>query len=86
MQVAKDEHVQYAYDAISDKGSVLLLSRVLSKVSPTGKGKVTLTGMFSDDEHKQLPEGIEVERTSVATAYGEDEECEALSCEPKRWS
>ena len=49
---------------------------MLAKVSPNGKGKVTYVLFFTDEEAKQLPAGIEAERTGVNTAYGEDEECE----------
>jgi hypothetical protein len=56
-----------------------MLARVLSKISPNAKGKVTFVLAVSDEEMKQLPSGIEVERTGVNTAYGEDEECEYIS-------
>ena len=85
MQAATGKNAQYVYDAVSENGSTVLLARVLSKVSPTGKGKVTFVMFLSDDEKKQIPEGIEVERTSAGTAHGEDEECEAFSCRPNKW-
>ena len=63
------------YDSVTENGSTLLLSRVLSKVSPDGKGKITYLNMPPEDELKQVPSGIEYERTYVGSAYGEDEEC-----------
>ncbi|KAL5522724.1 hypothetical protein ACEPAG_8742 [Sanghuangporus baumii] len=74
VEAAKGKNVQHVYDAISEKGSIALLSRVLSKVSPNGKGKVTYVLILSEDEQKQIPKGIETERTGVNTAYGEDQE------------
>ena len=63
------------YDAVTENGSTLLLARVLSKVSPDGKGKITYVLPPPEDELKQIPSGIEYERTSVGSAYGGDEEC-----------
>ncbi|KAL5498996.1 hypothetical protein ACEPAH_1514 [Sanghuangporus vaninii] len=74
VEAAKGKTVQYVYDAVSEKGSIALLSRVLSKVSPNGKGKVTFVLILSEEEQKKIPQGIETERTAVNTAYGQDQE------------
>ncbi|OCB89336.1 GroES-like protein [Sanghuangporus baumii] len=77
IEAATGKNVQWVYDAIAEKGSSVILSRVLAKVSPTGKGKVTFLLPVSDDDLKQVPEGIEYERTLVGTAYGEDKDFSA---------
>jgi hypothetical protein len=79
ISAASGREISHAYDAVSQNGSILMLARVLSKTSPNAKGKVTFVLAVSDEEMKQLPSGIEVERTGVNTAYGEDEECEYIS-------
>ncbi len=53
----------------------MLLARALTKISPNGKGKITYVLYLSDEENKQIPAGIDIERTGVNTVYGEDEEC-----------
>ena len=75
MEAAKGKNVQWVYDAVSENGSTVLLARVLSKVSPSGKGKVTHVLILGGDEQKQIPQGIEAEWTGVNTAYGKDQEC-----------
>ncbi|KAL5522937.1 hypothetical protein ACEPAF_1204 [Sanghuangporus sanghuang] len=77
IEAATGKNVQWAYDAIAEKGSSVILSRVLAKVSPTGKGKVTFLLPVSDDDLKKIPEGIEYERTFVGTAYGKDKDFSA---------
>ncbi|KAL5498915.1 hypothetical protein ACEPAH_1433 [Sanghuangporus vaninii] len=77
IEAATGKNVQWAFDVITEKGSTVLLSRVLAKVSPTGKGKVTFLLPVSDDELKQFPEGIEHKHTFVGTAYGEDKDLSA---------
>ncbi|KAL5481119.1 hypothetical protein ACEPAI_10060 [Sanghuangporus weigelae] len=77
IEAATGKNVQWAYDAITEKGSTIILSRVLAKASPTGKGKVTFVLHVSDDELKQIPEGIEYELTLVSTAHGEDKDFSA---------
>ncbi|OCB90534.1 GroES-like protein [Sanghuangporus baumii] len=77
IEAATGKNVQWAYDAIAEKGSTVILSRVLAKVSPTGKGKVTFLLPVSDDDLKKIPEGIEYERTFVGTAYGKDKDFSA---------
>ncbi|KAL5522799.1 hypothetical protein ACEPAG_8817 [Sanghuangporus baumii] len=74
VETCRDRNVQWVYDAVTEKGSTLMLSRVLAKISPTGKGKVTFVQPVSDEDLKQIPEGIECERTFVKAAYEEDEE------------
>lgn len=66
----------YAFDAVSQSGSSLLLGRVLAKTTPPGiQAKVTYVLVLSDEEKKQLPAGVDAERTAVGTAYEEDEIC-----------
>ncbi|KAL5522797.1 hypothetical protein ACEPAG_8815 [Sanghuangporus baumii] len=77
VEASRGRNVQWVYDAITEKGSTVILSRILAKVSPTGKGKVTFVLPISDDEIKQIPEGIEHELTSVGTAYAEDKDFSA---------
>ncbi|KAL5498917.1 hypothetical protein ACEPAH_1435 [Sanghuangporus vaninii] len=77
IEAAEGRNVQWVYDAITDKGSTIILSHVLAEVSPTGKGKVTFVLPVSDDELKRIPEGIEHELTRVGTAYGEDKDFSA---------
>ncbi|KAL5522800.1 hypothetical protein ACEPAG_8818 [Sanghuangporus baumii] len=74
IEAATGKNVQWVYSAITEKGSAIILSRVLAKASPTGKGKVTCLNPVSDEDLKQIPEGIEYERTLVGTAYGDDKE------------
>ncbi|OCB90536.1 GroES-like protein [Sanghuangporus baumii] len=74
IEAAKGKNVQYVYDVVSEDGSIVLLSRVLSKVSPNGKGKVTYVLTLTEDEQKQIPQGIETGRAGAGTAYGEDQE------------
>ncbi|KAL5498916.1 hypothetical protein ACEPAH_1434 [Sanghuangporus vaninii] len=76
IEAAIGKNVQWVYDAVSEKGSTVILSRVLAKVSPTGKGKITFLLPVGDDL-KQVPEGIEYERTLVGAAYGEDKDFSA---------
>ena len=75
---AKGVPVAHAFDAICENGSSVVLARVLSKTSPTGKGKVTYVLNLTENEQKEIPEGITSERTSVGSAYGADEACEWL--------
>ncbi|KAL5498918.1 hypothetical protein ACEPAH_1436 [Sanghuangporus vaninii] len=74
IEAAKGKNVEYVYDAVSENGSIVLLSRVLSKVSPNGKGKVTYALTLSEDEQNQIPQGIETGRAGAGTAYGQDQE------------
>ncbi|THH09670.1 hypothetical protein EW145_g1847 [Phellinidium pouzarii] len=65
--------ISYAYDAVTLDGSTVLLSRVLSQTSPTGKGRVTFVLGVSDEEKSKLPAGITPVQTLVGTAYSNDE-------------
>ncbi|KAI5118213.1 hypothetical protein M0805_004703 [Coniferiporia weirii] len=71
---ASGHNVPYAYDAVTLDGSTLLLARVIAKTSVTGKGKVTFVLQLSDEDEKKLPQGVAAARTSVGTAYAENEE------------
>ncbi|TDL15540.1 GroES-like protein [Rickenella mellea] len=71
VKAAKSRKVSYAYDCVSENGSISLLSRVLSKTSANGKGKVTYILPLADEESKKIPNGIEPVWTWVGTAYGE---------------
>ncbi|TDL25380.1 GroES-like protein [Rickenella mellea] len=71
VKAAKSREVSYAYDCVSENGSILLLARVLSKTSADGKGKVNHILHLADGESKQIPNGIEPVLTWVDTAYGE---------------
>ncbi|KAI5122327.1 hypothetical protein M0805_002494 [Coniferiporia weirii] len=62
-----------AYDAISIPGSSLLLSKVVARTSPNGKGRVTFILEVSDEERAQFPPGVDGFQTNVKTAYGVDE-------------
>ena len=64
-----------AYDAVTLKGSTLLLGRVLAKTAPNGNGKVTFVLNLSEEEQKQFPPGITPLRTGVGAAYGAEEAC-----------
>ncbi|KAL5481118.1 hypothetical protein ACEPAI_10059 [Sanghuangporus weigelae] len=77
VEASRDRNVQWVYDAVAEKESTIILSRILVKASPTGKGKVTFVLPVSDDELKQIPEGIEYELTRVSTAYEEDKDFSA---------
>ncbi|KAL5481120.1 hypothetical protein ACEPAI_10061 [Sanghuangporus weigelae] len=77
VEASRDRNVQWIYDAVTEERSTVILSRVLAKVSPTGKGKVTFVQPVSDEDLKQIPEGIEYERTFVMAAYGEDKDFSA---------
>ncbi|KAI0094316.1 GroES-like protein [Irpex rosettiformis] len=74
VKASSGHQISHVFDAVSQDGSTLLLARVLVKISPNGKGKVTYVLFLTDEESKQLPAGIEAEQTAVSTAYGEDEE------------
>ena len=60
----------------AEHSTTLMLSRALSAVS--GKGKVAYLMFLTDEEKKQVPEGIEVARSDVVASYGKDEECKPL--------
>ncbi|TDL25370.1 GroES-like protein [Rickenella mellea] len=74
VNAAKSRKVSYAYDCVSENGSISLLSRVLSKTSANGKGKVTHILPLAEEEAKQIPNDIEPVGTWVRTAYGENSE------------
>ena len=65
----------YALDAVCLHGSQLTLAQVLAETSEDGKGKVAGVLPLPDDERAKLPQGVEVERISVGTAYGDDQKC-----------
>ncbi|KAI0347680.1 GroES-like protein [Trametopsis cervina] len=74
VSAAAGYNVDVAYDAISVKGSTLLLARALTKTSSSGTGKVTYVSPLDEEDTKALPNGVAVERAGVNTAYGEDEQ------------
>jgi len=69
----KGVSVEHAFDAVGQNGSTVMLARVLSKTSSTGRGRLSFVQNPPEDEQKQIPEGISFERTGVWTSYGEDE-------------
>ncbi|KAI5895255.1 GroES-like protein [Schizophyllum commune H4-8] len=67
----------WVYDAYSEKGSPLLLARVLEKVAKNNsvsnfKGKVTTVLPVPDEEHEQFPSSVEWERTFAGTVFNTD--------------
>ncbi|KAI0752214.1 chaperonin 10-like protein [Irpex lacteus] len=73
---SKGLRISHILDAVTENDSTLLLARVLARISPDGKGKVTYVLPLSEEDLKikQFPAGIDAEFTSVGSAYGEDEE------------
>ena len=75
MKAAEGRRVSRILDTISENGSIVLLSRVLAKTSPDGKGKVEYILFLSKEEEKLIPQGITTHQTWVSSAYGDDEAC-----------
>ncbi|KAL1723113.1 chaperonin 10-like protein [Schizophyllum commune] len=65
-----DRPIAWAYDAVSEHGSSLVLARTLAKL--TKSGKVTTVLPTPEDEQKQFPAGIAYELTMVGTAHTDD--------------
>uniref|UniRef100_D8Q135 Enoyl reductase (ER) domain-containing protein n=1 Tax=Schizophyllum commune (strain H4-8 / FGSC 9210) TaxID=578458 RepID=D8Q135_SCHCM len=65
-----DRPIAWAYDAVSEHGSSLILARTLAKL--TKSGKVTTVLPTPEDEQKQFPAGIAYELTLVGTAHTDD--------------
>ncbi|KAL1762802.1 chaperonin 10-like protein [Schizophyllum commune] len=65
-----DRPTSWAYDAVSEHGSALLLARTLAKVVKLGK--ITTVLPIPDEEPAQFPAGIAYELTRVATAHTND--------------
>ncbi|KAL1684121.1 chaperonin 10-like protein [Schizophyllum commune] len=65
-----DRPTPWAYDAVSEHGSALMLARTLSKIAKSGK--ITTVLPIPDEEPAQFPAGIAYELTRVATAHTDD--------------
>lgn len=68
-----DRPTSWAYDAVSEHGSALLLARTLAKVVKLGK--ITTVLPIPHEEPAQFPAGIAYELTRVATAHTDDAKC-----------
>ncbi|KAL1725792.1 chaperonin 10-like protein [Schizophyllum commune] len=65
-----DRPTPWAYDAVSEHGSALMLARTLSRIAKSGK--ITTVLPIPDEEPAQFPAGIAYELTRVATAHTDD--------------
>ncbi|KAL1748203.1 chaperonin 10-like protein [Schizophyllum fasciatum] len=61
----------WAYDAVSEHGSALILARTLDKLSSSGKLTTVLD--VPSEERSQFPASVTLDKTMVGTAYAEDE-------------
>ena len=68
-----DRPTPWAYDAVSEHGSALMLARTLSRIAKSGK--ITTVLPIPDEEPAQFPAGIAYELTRVATAHTDDAKC-----------
>ena len=77
-----DRPIAWAYDAVSEHGSSLVLARTLAKL--TKSGKVTTVLPTPEEEQKQFPAGIAYELTMVGTVHTEDAKCTSSSSSSER--
>ena len=82
VEAAGEHPVSHVFDAVSENGSTLPLSQVLLKTSPDGKGKIVVVLPISEEEKKQVPQGITITQTWVRSAQKENEECKYLTRVP----
>ncbi|KAL1674684.1 chaperonin 10-like protein [Schizophyllum commune] len=64
----------WAYDAISEGGSALMLAKALAELNKDNQAKVTVLMPTPDAEKKQFPSTVTDVLTYVGTSYTEDEE------------
>lgn len=70
-----DRPTTWAFDAVTEHGSTLMLARALVRVrkGPTATAQVTTVLNVPEDEKKQLPPAVTAIVTLVGSAYAEDE-------------
>ncbi|BGP15126.1 hypothetical protein JCM10213_006541 [Rhodosporidiobolus nylandii] len=66
---AANGRIRYAYDAVSENGTLEAISEALDSL---GGGKTTYVLTYSDEQLSKLPKSVEAVRCLCATAYGED--------------